>query len=176
MRTSSRKGWPHLSNVACALFAIRERRLYRATHATFERYRHDHLDIGRSYASRLVGAGERLKLLLKDSSLPKPMNENQIRPFLRLPAAEFPTAWKRALKMANEGKLTPRVLKAVVHEMVPSGEVRVRSNPKRNLSKSKLPLGQILALLQETKARVERGQTDEALAALVRIENVLCGA
>ena len=141
-----------------------------------KRYCREHLDIGRSYASRLLGAAERLKLLPKDSSLPKPVNENQIRPFLRLPAAEFPTAWKRAVKMANEGKLTPRVLKAVVHEMVPTGHVRVRNNTKRNISKAKLPLGPILVLLQETKRRVENGQTDEALAALVRIEDLLCEA
>ena len=99
------KGLATFVDVACALFTIRERRLYRATHPYLSKgYCREHLDIGRSYASRLLGAGERLKLLPKDSSLPKPLNENQIRPFLRLPAAEFPKAWKRAVKMANEGR------------------------------------------------------------------------
>src|ERR1700677_3843130 len=76
--------------VGNALLTIRESRLYRLTHSSFERYCLERWNIGRSYAWRVIGAAERLNLLPKDQTASRPTNEFQVRPFLKLAAKEFP--------------------------------------------------------------------------------------
>ena len=122
-----------------------------------------------------MGAAERLKLLPSDDRLPRPANEFQMRPFLKLAPEEFPGAWKRALKTAKEGKVTTRVVQAVIRELLPGeqDQVGVGKKGKRSKSKEKLPLAQVLLLLTEAKRQITKGETDKALAALERIEDLL---
>jgi hypothetical protein len=168
------RGLATFFEVGSALLRIRDNRLYRATHQTFSDYCRERWHIGRSYARRVIGAAERVSLLPSDTTLPRPSNEFQIRPFLKFPPAEFPDAWKRAVKIANNGKVTPGVLKTVIHELQPR-EARLslarRPRPKR----AKPPLGQVLTFLQEVRRRIEHHETDAALAALDRVEELLCG-
>ena len=139
--------------VGHALLRIRDNWLYRATHSSFERYCQERWNLGRSYACRVIGAAERLKLLPSDDRLPRPANEFQMRPFLKLAPEEFPGAWKRALKTAKEGKVTTRVVQAVIRELLPGeqDQVGVGKQGKRCKSKEKLPLAQVLLLLTEEK-------------------------
>ena len=139
--------------VGHALLRIRDSWLYRATHSSFERYCQERWNLGRSYACRVIGAAERLKLLPSDDRLPRPANEFQMRPFLKLAPEEFPGAWKRALKTAKEGKVTTRVVQAVIRELLPGeqDQVGVGKQGKRCKSKEKLPLAQVLLLLTEEK-------------------------
>ena len=98
-----------------------------------------------------MGAAERLKLLPSDDRLPRPANEFQMRPFLKLAPEEFPGAWKRALKTAKEGKVTTRVVQAVIRELLPSEQDQVRAGKKgrRSKSKEKLPLAQESTTMME---------------------------
>jgi hypothetical protein len=165
--------------VGNALLTIRESCLYRITHTTFEQYCQERWDIGRSYAWRVMGASERLKLLPADDTLPRPANECQMRPFLKLAPGEFPGAWKRAVKTAKEGHVTASIVQAVIRELLlPNGQDQLRAGKKKRTgkSKAKLPAGQFLALLNEAKRQVEKGETDKALATLERIESLLFGA
>jgi hypothetical protein len=118
-----------------------------------------------------------MNLLPGDDALPRPSNEFQIRPFLKLAAEEFPGAWRRAVKIAKEGTVTSRIVQGVVRELLPARHDRVvaATKLKRARARGRIPVGQILVLLFETKRRVEKGETEEALAALEQIENVLCG-
>jgi hypothetical protein len=161
--------------VGMALLRIRESRLYRDSHPTFEQYCHDRWNIGRSYAWRVMGAAERLKLLPGDDHLPRPENEFQMRPFLKLAPEEFPGAWKRAVKTAKEGKVTTRIVHAVIRELVPNNKNQVRAGKKgkQGKGKAKWPEGQVLTLLNEAKRQVQKGETDKALAALDTIEGLL---
>jgi hypothetical protein len=161
--------------VGNALLTIRESRLYRDTHSTFKQYCQDRWSIGHSYAWRVMGAAERLKLLPSSNQLPKPANEFQMRPFLKLAPEEFPGAWKRAVKTAKEGKVTTKVVQAVIRELLPKNHDQVRAGRKgkRGKSKGKWPGGQVLALLTEAKRQVQKGETDKALEALERIEGLL---
>ena len=70
--------------VGIALLTIRDERLYRVDYPSFESYCKERWGIGRSYAWRLMGAAERLKLLPDDGTLPKPTSEFQVRPFLKI--------------------------------------------------------------------------------------------
>lgn len=162
--------------VGNALLQIRESHLYRATHRTFEQYCHERWNMGRSYAWRLIGAAERMNLLPEDTTFPRPINEFQIRPFLKLAPKEFPSAWKQVVKTAKEGKVTPRVVQVVVRKLLPTGSAHspgFGKKKRRNLQSK--TLGEILVLLHDARRRVEKGETEEAVAALERIERVLCG-
>jgi hypothetical protein len=159
-----------------ALLRIRDSRLYRATHENFRDYCQERWNIGPSYAWRLIGAAERISLLPADPALPKPSSESQIRPFLKLPAQEFPGAWKRVVTIA-EGRVTRSVLETVIHDLLPDNRP-ARASGKRRQRKptpSKLPLGQILMILQDARRRILHHETDEALAALDKLEALLCG-
>ena len=161
--------------VGNALLTIRESRLYRVTHQSFQQYCLDRWSIGRIYAWRLIGAAERINLLPDSDDTPRPSNEFQVRPFLKLPREEFPNAWKRALKQANEGKITPRILQTVVDEFLPHRTLGASSGKRSRSAKrqTNLPKAQILVLLQEARKRIEKHQLEEALAALDNIENIL---
>jgi len=91
------RGLATFLEVGNALLRIRDNRLYRLTHRSFQQYCLDRWSIGRIYAWRLIGAAERINLLPDSVDIPRPSNEFQVRPFLKLAPEQFPTAWKRAL-------------------------------------------------------------------------------
>jgi hypothetical protein len=172
-----KRGLATFFEVGDALLTIRERRLYRSTHETFETYCHDRWNIGRSYAWRLIGAAERISLLPPGQNLPMPGNEFQVRPFLKLEPEAFPIAWEQAIKRAKDGKITPGLVRSVVAEFFSStGEESKTTGRERPKSPSKATLGQVLTLLLEAKKRIEKGEWEEALAALDRIEWELFGS
>lgn len=170
-----RKGLATFFEVGSALLTIKEKQLYRATHLTFERYCRERWGIGRSYAWRVIGAAERVKLLPSGNADPRPTCEFQIRPFLQLEPDKFPKAWNEIVSRAKGGKITPKLVESVVRELkIPaSNQAAPMKKVKRTKRLGKIPLGEILMLLQETKRRVEKGQTEEALAALTKIECIL---
>jgi hypothetical protein len=164
-------------DVGRALLTIREGRLYRASHSSFEAYCHDRWGFGRSYASRVIGAAERLNLLPANCGVRRPTNEFQIRPFLKLEPKAFPKAWQEATKRADNGKLTPDLVQAVIREI--SGgqeETDPTGSCSRSVSRrSIVPLGQILALLTQARRGIQQHDTDLALATLDTIEDLLFG-
>jgi hypothetical protein len=126
--------------VGLALLTIHESRLYRETHTTFAQYCKDRWSIGRSYAWRVMGSAERLKLLPDDEKLPRPVSEFQMRPFLNLAPEKFPGAWRQAVKAAKEGKITTSVVQGVLQDLIPD---RRKKKGKRAKAKAKLAVGQI---------------------------------
>lgn len=87
--------------VGNALTQIREKKLYRREHETFEDYCQDKWGIGRNYASKLIGAAVVVENL--GTIVPKPKNEAQVRPLKKLPPTEQKKVWEQAV-VANEGK------------------------------------------------------------------------
>jgi hypothetical protein len=163
--------------VGRALLVIRDGRLYRRTHSSFEAYCHDRWGFGRSYASRVIGAAERLRLLPADCGVRKPTNEFQIRPFLKLDADAFPKAWQEAVRRAKKGKLTPNLVQAVIREI--SG-IRDKLPPTEKCSRpvtrqKKVLLGQVLSLLTQACRSIQAHDVDTALATLDTIEALLFG-
>ena len=83
------RGLKTFCEVGEALLAIRDGRLYRITHSTFEDYCREKWDISRFYAHRLIEAStviENLRLLPIGNKLPE--TESQARPLTILPASE----------------------------------------------------------------------------------------
>jgi hypothetical protein len=84
-----RKGLDTFVEVGTALLIIRDQRLYRSTHKSFEAYLGDKWEITARQANRLIGAGSVVENLKRDqlvSSQPTsiPKNEAQARPLTAL--------------------------------------------------------------------------------------------
>jgi hypothetical protein len=169
-----RKGLKTFFAVGSALMTIRDLRLYRSSHPTFEAYCQERWGIGRRYAVKVIGAAERVNLLPAGENVAKPTSEFQVRPFLKLDTKVFPKAWEETLKRAAGGKVTLTIVKSVVREFYRKSAVRANPKPPRR-SAAKVPIAQIIELLHDAKKRIEKREVDEAVALLERIETLLCG-
>lgn len=81
--------------VGDALQAIRDQRLYRATHGTFEDYCQQRWQMPRRYANRLILAANVMDNLGPVG--PKSDSESQVRPLTALPADQQVEAWQQIL-------------------------------------------------------------------------------
>jgi hypothetical protein len=160
--------------VGNALLTIRQKQLFRITHATFESYCMEKWQIGRSYASRMIGAAERVLLLRGQTEVAPPANECQIRPFLRLPPEQFPQAWRRTAERSGGRTITGKFAQAIVDEISPP-KVVPRHVKMPGPTPPRLPLGQILVLLHIAKKEIKAGIAEPALKYLERIEQLLLG-
>jgi len=104
--------------VGCALATIRDSRLYRETHATFEEYCKDRWDMRQAHAYRLIDSASVQDVLSPIGDI-QPANEAQIRPLTKLETAEAQQeAWEMVIETAPEGKITARHVSKVVSEML----------------------------------------------------------
>lgn len=105
-----------------ALLAIRDQRLYRETHATFEDYSREKWEMSKTQANRLIAAA---KVVENVASVVSPdiaahLTESVIRPLTNLP----PEAQKKAMAQAVESApstrgLTAKVVNAAAHAVSP---------------------------------------------------------
>ena len=105
------KGLQTFVDVGEALAEIRDRRLYRIEHSTFDDYLAEKWKISRSTASRLIRGAETAKLLPIGNS---PKSEAVIRPLAKLPPQERAEAWRKAVKASPTGSPTAKAVAAVV--------------------------------------------------------------
>jgi hypothetical protein len=100
--------------VGAALAEIRDRRLYRIEHKTFEAYCRDKWSIGRTYAHRLMASNDTVEMLPVGN---KPTSERQVRPLTKLPKEKRAEAWQRAVEASPSGQPTAADVEAVVEEV-----------------------------------------------------------
>lgn len=111
--------------VGAALMEIRDSRLYRAEHRTFEAYCRERWRMGRRNAYQLMDAATVVAnvrncahlLLEPDSDLRLPANEAQARPLKRLPPDQQAEAWLLALASAPGGRLTAAHVDRIAREV-----------------------------------------------------------
>jgi hypothetical protein len=169
-----RAGLGTFFDVGAALITIREGRLHRTTHPTFERYCRERWGIGRSYACRLIGSALRLNLLPANYSAPRPCSEFQIRPFLSLSPEAFPKAWEEAIRRAENGKMTPTLVRALIAELSPAGQTKTtKAKRSQRLTYPEISRGAILVLLHEAKRQAEKGDAGKVVEVLERIESLI---
>jgi hypothetical protein len=103
-----------------ALMELRDRRLYRSTHATFEEYCRDRFDYTRRRPYQLIEAA-----LIYDNLIDKsakilhilPTKEGQVQPLSQLEREEQPLAWETAVEEAGGKVPTGRIVKEVVQRI-----------------------------------------------------------
>jgi hypothetical protein len=97
-----------------ALTDIRDGRLYKATHGTFEAYCQERWDIGRDYADRMIAAAQ-VVLTIVSKGLPAPTKESQARALVAVPEPERADVWREAVERTG-GKPTAKAITEVVAE------------------------------------------------------------
>ncbi len=116
--------------VGTALMAIRDKRLYRAEHGTFEEYCRERWDMTRQHANRLIQSAEIITNLEPIGS--KPEAESQARPLVHLDPPRQREAWSRAVETAPNGKVTAKHVESVVSEM--DGRAAVKAEILRDFT------------------------------------------
>lgn len=137
--------------------------LFRETHRNFNVYCQERWGFGRSYANKLIGSAERIQLLPENQ--PKPANEFQIRPFLKLEPEEFPQKWQTILDAAGAGKVTSRIVEEALN-------LPKRKRKRRNLRTSD-QREKINELLDSLRAALEKKNVEDATKELVKLEKLL---
>ncbi|MBD2525689.1 hypothetical protein [Nostoc sp. FACHB-133] len=116
-----------------ALMELRERRLYRSTHKTFEEYCRDRFSYTYRHVNYLIAGclivdnikmgtnssqNERQDEMGTNSSQILPTSEVQVRPLAKLEPQQQPGAWQQAVEKA-EGKVpSGRIVKDVVQQIM----------------------------------------------------------
>jgi len=100
--------------VGTALIKIRDGRLYRSSHDTFEDYCRDRWDMGRNYMNKLIASASVVDSL--GTMVPiLPTNERQARPLTKLETPEQQReVWEMVIETAPDGKVTARHVAGVV--------------------------------------------------------------
>jgi hypothetical protein len=98
-----------------ALATIRDERLYRQSHKTFEAYCRDRWDMGRDNADHLIGWAKVHENL--PTTVGKPATESQARPLTSLEPGQQVVAWNKAIELAGEEKVTAKIVAKAVKEI-----------------------------------------------------------
>lgn len=120
-----------------ALAELRDRRLYRSTHSTFEEYCKDRFGFERRHPYRLIEAAGVVDNLIKmcpnwtqneieddsatvhsDQRQILPTSEGQVRPMTKLKPEEQQEVWQRAVEVAGGKVPTGRIVKDVVQHIM----------------------------------------------------------
>jgi hypothetical protein len=110
--------------VGIALTEIRDSKLYRENHPTFESYCKDLWDMARGTAYRFIGAAEVYENIKSmspnwrqnddDENDLLPLNEAQVRPLTKLEPQQQKEIWRAAVESAPKGKITAGHVNKVV--------------------------------------------------------------
>ena len=119
-----------------ALTELRDRRLYRSTHKTFEEYCRDRFGHSRQQSNYLIAAADVYENLttigcqnVVDEKLTAnrsqilPTNERQVRPMTKLEPQEQQEVWLRAVELAGGKVPTGRIIKDVVQRIMERTQV-----------------------------------------------------
>ena len=129
------RGLQTFREVGEALFTIRDHRLYRATHGTFEAYCREKWEFSKTQANRLIGAAEVVGNL-EAAHLIKPntVRESQVRALVGAPPAKQKELWKRVLAKAGDAE---HVTAAIVNRVVsPSKKGATRTKARQTVTKA----------------------------------------
>ena len=112
-----------------SLAELKDRRLYRSTHSSFEKYCQDRFGMKRRHPYRLIDAAKVVDNILKvcpigtqnnrDANLPTqilPTSERQVRPLTKLSANEQRQVWARAIEVAGNKAPSGTIVSQIVSE------------------------------------------------------------
>lgn len=102
---------------AYALIEIRDEKLYRGTHGTFEDYCQERWGFTSRRARQLMDAAGVVEDLKNGTIVPLslPASESVARPLVPLEPEQRRVFWDQAVKASPDGKPTAKVVRAVVH-------------------------------------------------------------
>lgn len=113
-----REGKQTFIAVGNSLMAIRDERLYRESHKTFEAFCDDVLELSSRRVNQLIGASEVVAEM--GTIVPKPKNEAQARELAKLPKEDRAEAMADAKQAAGDKPVTAKHVKAAVEKRKPA--------------------------------------------------------
>lgn len=119
------KGLNTFIAVGEALAEIRDKRLYRSTHGTFEDYCKEEWEMTARHARNLMGAAE-VAIGLAEMGTIVPKREAQMRPLISLPKDQQQQAWRNAVDSSGGVQPSTNQVEAAVQEVRSETEI-----PKR---------------------------------------------
>lgn len=114
------RGLKTFIDVGQALAEIRDSRLYKGTHDTFEDYCRDRWGFSRQRAQQFTAAAE-LATTMVDTGLPEPTNERQTRALAAVPEPERAEVWREANER-TDGKPTAKIVREIAEERATPAE------------------------------------------------------
>lgn len=157
--------------VGAALLKIRDGKLYRLSHKTFDEYCRDKWAIDRTYAHRIIQAAKIAEVLPTDN---KPKTERLTRPLTRIKeSAEQRAAWQEAVDTAPAGKITAKHVEEVVQrrKKVITDRSIVDEDDVREVTREDARIPGSVAFAEERKAMDEAMQfVSGALKQIKRIQ------
>ena len=100
-----------------ALKQLRDRRLYRSSHNTFEEYAKDRFGYNRTHAYRLIQAAQVIENLSPIGRHQLPTSERLCRELSKLPSKVQPVAWEKVLEVSDDKAPTANVVKSIVQQL-----------------------------------------------------------
>jgi phage N-6-adenine-methyltransferase len=120
------RGLATFVDVGNALLSIRDSKLYRESHTTFEDYCRERWQMSKTNANRLIQAAEVTENLTPFGVI-LPTSESQARPLTRLEPEEQIVAWEKAVSTASNRKITAAHVQSVVDEITSKPHVAYNS-------------------------------------------------
>ena len=130
LETVIERGLQTFVEVGNALMEIRDGRLYRAEHDTFENYCRERWGMGRNYVNKLIAASG--VVLNLGTIVPKdelPQTETQARPLSQLTPDQRREVWPVVVETAPDGHITANHVESVVKDFI-------TPNPKPKLNRA----------------------------------------
>lgn len=114
------RGLKTFVDVGNALLAIRDKRLYRQDHGTFEGYCRERWGMERAHAYRLIDSAQ-VVANLSPIGDKLPTTESQVRPLTNLEPEQQVEVWQRAVETAPNGKVTASHVETVKRDYLGDG-------------------------------------------------------
>ena len=100
-----------------ALRELRNRRLYRSTHRTFEEYCRERFTFSRQAANYLIAGAEVFENLTTNGCQKLPTKERQVRPLTKLEPDQQREAWQQAVEISGGKIPSSRIVKNIVQRI-----------------------------------------------------------
>ncbi|MFB2936992.1 hypothetical protein ACE1B6_17220 [Aerosakkonemataceae cyanobacterium BLCC-F154] len=123
LETVIERGLQTFYEVGKALEEIREKKLHRETHKTFEAYCRDRWGMARPTAYRFINAAQVMENLSPIGDI-LPRKENQVRPLTQLYPELQIEIWQQAVELAPNGIPTGAAVQRLVEEKLSSAKTK----------------------------------------------------
>lgn len=156
----------HYREAGQALAEIRDKRLYRSTHETFNDFVKTRWNMGENYANRLIAAAGVAQNLTPTGTIPQ--TERLARPLAALPADDQAEAWNEARDLAGNDPVRPEHVETAVAKRKPKKRskrpkpLRIRVPGGIVIIETGKGFSDFLSCLRSAIAKLEATQRDAA--------------
>lgn len=175
-RAIIQKGFHTFLEVGQALVSIQQKKLYRASHDTFEAFCRDEFDMGRSYAYRLIESAKVIEDLSPiGDKAPLPSNESQVRILAALPTPDLRrSAWQKVIDVSDEksASITAKLVRAVIKKSVGENGKQPPA-PKRKRLTAAVVIRRVESFAVRMEKLLKSGKTAEAMSLLATLKEEL---